>query len=343
MIGTERRSVMFRVSIIGPGSIAGTYLDALQSSTAVEVCAMVGRDTKKGRDMAEKYGLPYYIDQEIMYRDVRPDAVLICTPTYTHEEIVRNAIAHGVHVMCEKPFVLDISVAEDLIRDAESAGICLMVMQVVRFWPEYVKIKEMIDSGELGEIKNVYLNRLSAHPNWCTWHRDPKKSGGGLYDLHIHDIDYLLHVFGRIESVYAVGKQEETGCFNNVSTTLRFKSGITAVVEGFMNMTGAYEFTTNVRINGSGAAVEVLNKKVYLDDDEEIRADYMTLYKKDGAIEHIQAEKYDPYLKEVEYFAGCVLKDRKIELVPNSDVIVVLQVLEAIRKSLITGERVTVG
>ena len=332
---------MFRVAILGPGSICRTYLDALKESTKVEVCALAGRDTKKGRNLAEEYGLPYYTDQESLYHEVRPDAVLICTPTYTHEEAVRNAIGHGVHVMCEKPFVLRAEVAESLIREAEEAGIRLMVMQVVRFWPEYVKIKEMIGSGELGEIKNVYLNRLSAHPTWCTWHRDPEKSGGGLYDLHIHDIDYLYHVFGPVESVYAVGKQEDSGCFNNVSTVLRFVSGESAVVEGFMDMTGAYAFTTNARVNGSQASVEMLNKTVY-PDGEEVKAAHMVLYKKDGSIEHIRTEKYDPYQKEVEYFASCVQKDRETEMVMNCDVTAVLRVLEAIQKSLVKGERVMV-
>jgi len=330
---------MFRVAILGPGSICRTYLDALKESAKVEVCALAGRDTKKGRNLAEEYGLPYYTDQESLYHEVRPDAVLICTPTYTHEEAVRNAIGHGVHVMCEKPFVLRAEVAESLIREAEEAGIRLMVMQVVRFWPEYVKIKEMIGSGELGEIKNVYLNRLSAHPTWCTWHRDPEKSGGGLYDLHIHDIDYLYHVFGPVESVYAVGKQEDSGCFNNVSTVLRFVSGESAVVEGFMDMTGAYAFTTNARVNGSQASVEMLNKTVY-PDGEEVKAAHMVLYKKDGSIEHIRTEKYDPYQKEVEYFASCVQKDRETEMVMNCDVTAVLRVLEAIQKSLVKGERV---
>jgi len=332
---------MFRIVIIGPGSICRTYLEALKESSKVEVCALAGRDTKKGRDFAEEYGLSYYVDQEDMYREVCPDAVLICTPTHTHEEMVRNAIAHGVHVMCEKPIVLRADAAENLIRAAGNAGVRLMVMQVVRFWPEYAKTKELISCGELGEIKNVYLNRLSAHPTWCTWHRDPEKSGGGLYDLHIHDIDYLYHVFGPVKSVYAVGKQEDSGCFNNVSTVLRFESGETAVVEGFMDMTGDYEFTTNMRINGSEASVEMVNKIVYL-DGEEVKAAHMVLYKKDGSVEHIRTEKYDPYQKEVEYFASCVQKDRETEMVMNCDVTAVLRVLEAIQESLLTGERVMV-
>lgn len=317
---------MFQIVIIGPGAICRTYMEALKNLNVVAVKAIVGSDTDKGRAMSAEYGVPYYTDLDEMYRTERPDAVLICTPTFTHAEQVRSAIAHGVHVMCEKPFVLDADLAKDLIAEAEAAGVRLMVMHVVRFWPEYRRVKQMIDDGELGEIKNVYLNRLSSHPTWATWHKDPKKSGGGLYDLHIHDIDFLYHVFGAVESVYAVGKQEETGCFNNVSTVLKFKNGISAVAEGFMDITGSFEFTTNIRINGSKAAVE--------------KKERMVIYRKDSDPENTDAEQYDPYARETEYFVECVQKGMPFEMIPNEDVVYVLQILKAIQASLETGNMI---
>lgn len=333
---------MFKIAIIGPGSICRTYAEALKNSKTVRIQAIAGRDTEKGRAMAAEYGVPYYVDQNEMYETEDLDAVLICTPTFTHEEMVRRAIAHGVHVMCEKPFVLDVETAKNLIREADEAGVKLMVMHVVRFWPEYVKVKEMIDAGTLGEIKNVYLNRLSSHPTWATWHRDPKKSGGGLYDLHIHDVDFLYHVFGEVESVYAVGRQEESGCFNNVSTVMKFKNGVSAVVEGFMDITGAFGFTTNVRVNGSEAAVEMLNKAVYLVDGEIGKTNKLVMYPKDSAAELVDAEKYDPYARETEYFAECVQNGRENMMVPNTDVVYVLRILAAIQESLVKGIPVSV-
>ncbi len=334
---------MFRIAMIGPGSICRTYAEALKGSDKVEICAIAGRDTEKGRTMAEEYHVPYYIDQDAMYETEKPDAVLICTPTFTHEEMVRRAIKNRVHVMCEKPFVLDVETAKVLVAEAEEAGIKLMVMHVIRFWPEYVKIKSMIEAGEIGEVKNVYLNRLSSHPTWATWHRDPKKSGGGLYDLHIHDVDYLYHVFGPVESVYAVGKQEDSGCFNNVSTVMKFANGVSAVVEGFMDTTGAFGFTTNVRVNGSKAAVEVLNKSVYLEDGSLGKTNQFVIYPKDEPAQLAELEKYNPYAREVEYFAECVMQNKEIETVPNEDVVEVLNILAGIQKSLETGEVVRFG
>lgn len=328
---------MFRIAIIGPGSICQTYGNALRESDRVKLCAIAGRDTEKGRSIAAQYEVPYYTDQEQMYEKEKLDAVLICTPTYTHEEMVRRAIAHGVHVMCEKPFVLDAKVAEQLFLEAKNAGVELMVMHVVRFWPEYVKVREMIVSGELGTIKNLYMNRLSSHPTWATWHRDPKKSGGGLYDLHIHDVDFLYSIFGEVKRVYAVGAREESGCFNNVSTVLTFTCGVSAVVEGFMDMTGAFAFTTNVRVNGSNASVELLNKMVYLRNGEQGTTKHFVMYPADEPAKPIEIEGYQPYQKEVEYFAECVTFGAEQAMVPGEDVIAVLKILQAIQESLETG------
>lgn len=328
---------MFRIAVIGPGSICRTYAEALKTSEQVKIAAIAGRDTEKGRAMAAEYGVPYYTDQDEMYEKENLNAVLICTPTYTHEEMVRRAIAHQVHVMCEKPFVLDAETAEQLFAEAKAAGVRMMVMHVVRFWPEYVKIKEMIRSGELGTIKNVYCSRLSSHPTWASWHRDPEKSGGGLYDLHIHDVDFLYHVFGEVKSVYAVGAQEESGCFNNVSTVMKFKNGVSAVVEGFMDITGPFGFTTNVRVNGSESAVELLNKAVYLADGKTGKTNQLAVYKKDADAEIPDVEKYNPYARETEYFADCVISGAENTMVPAEDVVSVLKLLAAIQKSLETG------
>ncbi len=322
----------FQIAIIGPGSICRTYGNALKSSKTVALKAICGRATEKGRSMSEAFPVPYYTDQDLMYEKERPDAVLICTPTFTHEEMVEKALAHQAHIMCEKPFVLDSQTARRLFDKANALQTRLMVMQVVRFWPEYDALAKLIREGRdgtIGQIKNVYINRLSSHPDWATWHRDPKKSGGGLYDLHIHDIDYLYSVFGKVDSVYAVGAREQSGCWNNVSTVLRFACGVSAVAEGFMDMTGRYEFTSGVRVNGDRASAEYQNKTGRL-----------MLYEADAPARTVDISPYNPYQREVEYFADCVLNQKETTLVPDEDVISVLNILDAIRRSLETGQPV---
>ena len=300
----EKISTRFRIGIIGPGSICVTYGKALKASDTVSLACICGRDTEKGRKTAERFQVPYYTDQEQMYRNEALDGVLICTPTYTHEEMVRRALARRVPVMCEKPLAL-------------------------RFWPEYRALARLIRSGQLGRIKNVYMSRLSSHPDWTVWHQDPEKSGGGLYDLHIHELDFLYSVFGPAETVYAIGDREENGCFNNVSTCLRFSSGVPAVAEGFMDMIGNFPFSASFRVNGERASV------VY-----ESRDGAMTLYKADKPGEELEIPRYDPYREETEYFADCVRSKKETALIPGTDVISVLELLDAVKESLVSGKAV---
>ena len=236
-----------------------------------------------------------------------------------------------------KPFVLNADRAQNLFRTAKENGVRIMVMQVVRFWPEYLRIKQLIDSGEAGEVMNVYANRLSAHPDWCSWHKDPAKSGGGLYDLHIHDIDYLYYLFGKVKSVYAVGKKSESGCWNNVSTVLNFSSGVNAVAEGFMDITGGWSFSTNMRINSTKMAIEYLNKRVYNSKATKEKVENLVIYNKDCEPQIENVPQYNSYRAETEYFARCVEENAENTVVSDSDVVYVLRILAAIEKSLETG------
>ena len=328
---------MFRVVIIGPGSIAGTYMEALKGSQTVKITAVLGHREESAKAFSEKYNIPYYLSTEQMYNMENPDAVLICTPTFTHGDIVKTAIDKGVHIMCEKPFVLSAETAQQLFDMAEEKNVRIMVMQVVRFWPEYLRIKQIIESGEAGEVTNVYANRLSAHPGWCSWHKDPQKSGGGLYDLHIHDIDYMYYLFGRVKNVYAVGRQTETGCWNNVSTIMNFECGIKAVIEGFMDITGEWSFSTNIRINSTKMAIEYLNKRVYNSKATKEKVENLVIYHKDREPEIAAVPQYNPYRAQTEYFADCVTENRPTDTVPCSDVVYILKILSAIEKSLETG------
>ena len=328
---------MLKVAIIGPGNIAHTYMQALADSETVKIISVLGRREETAKIFAEKYGINCYTDADLMYSTEKPDAVLICTPTFTHEEIAKKAIENKVNIMCEKPFVLDVDKAENLFNLANKNNVKIMVMQVVRFWPQYVQIKQLVDNGKLGEITNVYTHRLSAHPDWCVWHKDPDKSGGGLYDLHIHDIDWLYYVFGKVKNVYAVGRQTESGCWNNVSAVLNFECGISAVSEGFMDITGSWNFCTDVRINGSDASVEYINKTIIDEAGEKQNINSFVLYPGKSCAEPLHIKKYNPYKVQTEYFAQCVQNGEDTSVVPQDDVVYVLKILSAVEKSLSTG------
>ncbi|MEI6679908.1 MAG: Gfo/Idh/MocA family oxidoreductase [Mariniphaga sp.] len=133
------------------------------------------------------------------------DAVHICVHTALHYEMTKMALMHDKHVLLEKPFTLDILQAQELIDLAKQRKKILMIAHVVRFMPPYQKLKEWIDSKEFGELKFLSLTRFSGIPGWGQWTDKQviSTSGGALFDLNIHDIDFASYVLGSPSEIKA--------------------------------------------------------------------------------------------------------------------------------------------
>jgi len=126
------------------------------------------------------------------------DAVHVCVHTDLHYEMAKKALLKNLHVLLEKPICLDVTRAEELIRLAEEKKKILMVGHVLRFMSPYQKLKQWIDSKEFGELRFLSLSRFSGVPAWGQWKDSQVRgaSGGALFDLVIHDIDFCNYVLG---------------------------------------------------------------------------------------------------------------------------------------------------
>ncbi|MEO1534459.1 MAG: Gfo/Idh/MocA family oxidoreductase [Planctomycetota bacterium] len=137
------------------------------------------------------------------------DLVSICTPTDTHVDLAIAALEAGKSVLVEKPVSTSTDEVERLIAAAESArsasgAICSPAM-CMRFWPEWAWLKNTIDSGELGPVHSASFTRLGSAPAWSRFYADESVSGGAILDLHVHDVDFVLHCFGVPTSVTSQG------------------------------------------------------------------------------------------------------------------------------------------
>jgi len=330
--------MMLNIGIIGTGFVGKIHASVLRDLDGVQLIAISDFNEDAGREAAEKNNCTYYQDAEALMQDDSIDIVDICLPTFLHEKYVLLAASYKKHVICEKPFTLSISAAENMISATEDAGVYFMIAQVIRFWPEYVKARQLFKDEIFGRVKMVYANRLAQHPNWSTWHRDVKKSGGGLFDLHIHDIDYMCYLFGNVERVYACGDKDSNNCWNHVMTSLTFKNGNSATVEGAFEMTDNYPFTMFMRITGEKASYEYNFQAGFnLEDEEEVQRSAV-LFRNGEEPEKLEIDEFDAYRRELEYFTGCIRDKRPlIEAAPKHS-LYVLKVVKAIETSLETGE-----
>ena len=229
-----------------------------------------------------------------------------------------------------------------MIHAVKQSGRKMFVGQVVRFWPEYVAAKQKYESGELGDLKAVYAARLSEHPAWSEWYKRVENSGGGLLDLHLHDVDYICHLLGKAEYAYAVGQKNEYGCWNHVMSVLSFPSGISASVEGIIEMAKGYPFTMQLRLVGEKKVYDYIMKAgANLEDVGSAKRE--TRVYEDGVTTVLPLDETDAYETELLHFLNCVEQNRESEIICMEDVRNVLCTIEAIRTSLETGEKVKIS
>ena len=335
---------MQKIAIIGAGFIGAVHAQASANSKILELVAICDTNEKVGREVAEKHGCAYYSDAAKMLSESKADIVDICVPTFLHKQNILLAAKHGKHIVCEKPITLTLEDMDEILDAVGKAGVRFMVAQVLRFWPEYVAIKKMYDNGDFGDVKMVYANRLAQHPNWTQWHRDPKNSGGGLFDLHLHDIDAVSFMFGQVERVYAVGWQSGTGCYNHVVTTLNFKNGVRAVIEGAFDMTENYPFTMSFRLVGETKTAEYsMTAGFNLEDIASARRDlYVFENGKSPMKKEIDVDE-DAYQTELDYFAQCVENSKALTVITPEQSREVIRIMLAIRESIETGRAISLS
>lgn len=186
-----------RVGMVGAGGIANAHLPAwLHAGAEVGVYSLHGAP-----DLVERHGAGHVVGSfDELFAAV--DVVDVCTPTYTHPEIVFAAAAAGRHVLCEKPLALDAATAEAMAQACAAAGVQLYPGHVVRYFPEYAALQSAVAGGAIGTPAVLRFDRCGARPRRA-WFADPELSGGIIMDQMIHDLDFARWLGGEVESVHA--------------------------------------------------------------------------------------------------------------------------------------------
>ncbi|CAH0121272.1 Inositol 2-dehydrogenase/D-chiro-inositol 3-dehydrogenase [Paenibacillus sp. CECT 9249] len=327
---------MLKVGIIGAGFMAKTHADVYERMANVEIAAFAEGNEAAGQETAKRYRCRYYSTAEEMLRAEEIQWVDICVPTFLHEKFAVMAARAGKHIMCEKPLTLTLEAAGRIYEEADKAGVKLLVGQVLRFWPEYQAMKRICDEGRIGNVEVVRAERLAQTPNWSGWFQDVSKSGGALFDLHLHDIDFMRHLLGPVESVYAIGRQSANGAWDQIATSLSFRNGSKASIECSNQMAEGFPFTMALRANGTGGTLDFRYAAGHNLETRDSAAVRFMLYR-DGRETEVTVERQDAFQLELEHFIDCIGKNRMSEIVPPAEVREVLGIMESIRTSLETG------
>jgi predicted dehydrogenase len=330
---------VIRIGLLGAGFIGETHAAAMQAVAGVELAAVADANREAADRVAGEFGARAYHDAAAMFGDGSIDAVDICVPTFLHCDMVIAAAERGKHILCEKPIALSVAEVDRMIAAVRAAGVKSMVAQCVRFWPQYLAAKQLLDAGVLGRPLMATASRLAGPPSWSSWFRDPKLSGGAILDLHIHDLDYLYYLFGAPEQVCAVGTASDTGAWDDVLTLLRYPGHGASARAGY-RMPRDWPFSTHFRILGDQACVEYrFRVGGQIDNRSSARTEFL-LFRPGEAPREPACPTRDAYEAEIEYFVGCVQDGRDPEIATLQETRTVLRMALAARQSLETGQAI---
>lgn len=227
-----------RVGIIGVGGISYGHIRNFLASPDAEIVGLVDTDPKRLEMAKEKVpelaDVPTYSDYKDLIKNGGLDAVQINTPHTLHYEQIMDSLDAGLHVLTEKPMVCSTAHAKDVIKKAEEVGKVLMISYQRHFQPQYRYIKQVVESGQLGEV--TYLSALQCQ-GWKkgtagTWRQIPELSGGGqLNDSGSHLLDMVLWLTDlTAESVHAFIDNCGTPVDINSALAIKFTNGAQGTV-----------------------------------------------------------------------------------------------------------------
>ena len=325
---------MIRAGLIGAGGISSVHARAYQSLANAQLVAVADIDHAAADRLAAEYAVKAYYSIDALLADPNVDMVDICVPTFAHEEAVIHAAAASKHVLCEKPIARTPSEVDRMIDAVERTGVCAMVAQVVRFWPQYAVIRDYLQQGQIGRPLTAAATRMVPVPAGSGWFSNPELSGGGMLDLHIHDLDFIYQLFGRPRNVYATGLLSASGAWDQILTTLDYGDH-KAWAEASFFVPRGYPFTQTFRLLGSQGCLEFGLHQAGPSADAESG---LVGYFPGEAPKYLPVEDKDPYLSEIEYFVDCLAGCRIPAIASLREARTVLEIAMAARRSLETGE-----
>jgi predicted dehydrogenase len=328
---------MIRVGIVGFGFMGQTHWRCYSNlADRAQVVAVADLDPRRARgDISGTWGNlgdgPQQIDfsgvagtsdwrELVAMPDV--DLVDICVPTPDHSKIALAALAARKHVLCEKPMARTAADAASLAVAADESQGFLMPAMCIRFWPEWSWLKNVVDDRRYGGVLSAtFLRQGSSPPGW---YRDGDSSGGAILDLHVHDADFICHLFGLPKSVSSRGYRAKTGKYDHVSTQYFYDDVPLVVADGGWSFDEPYPFRMRYTVT--------FEERVTVDFDL-ARTDRLVVYK-DGVAEPIDCGNSDGWQEEIRYFVDCIASGTRPSVVTASDAVHAIKLIETEARSI---------
>ncbi|MGE9271261.1 MAG: Gfo/Idh/MocA family protein, partial [Verrucomicrobiales bacterium] len=333
-----------KVAIIGLGFMGGMHAQIYTNLPGVDLVAIADLNVDGTRRKAVEMGLSaeVYPDLKTLLTQTDFDVIDLCVPTDQHAGLAIMAAEAGKHLFIEKPLSLTLGDCRTIQKAVTKAGVFAQVGQCIRFWPEYVALKQFIDSGKGGPLKSLSLRRCASRPTYSQedWLNDETRSGGAATDLHVHDTDFLIHLLGMPKSVYSQATRGRSG-LDHIFTSYRFE-GLAVHAEGGWDYPDHYGFCMafeavfeNACVAFNSASGEPLT--LTLHDQEPVAMTVDQPGPKESTTGEGNISSLGGYFNELEYFINCLNANKAPEIATLAQATNSIRVLIAELESARTG------
>jgi predicted dehydrogenase len=332
---------MVTVGIIGLGFMAATHLRAYRQIPGARIaglCNPSGRHLDGDfSNVAGNVGSnePVKLDVSQIkvtknFSDLLNDSAIqlidICAPTKAHQELAIAALKAGKHVLCEKPLARTVKAAREMVQTASAARGLFMPAMCLRFWPEWAWLKQAIEQKPYGKTLSARFRRVAEPPGWGQVNFfQGAESGGALFDLHIHDTDFVQYCFGRPSSVYSTGYSKFSGAIDHVVTQYQVASGALVYAEGSWAMAGGFGFNMSYTVNF---------EKATADYDVARGPEALRLCEAGQPARVVPCEGPDGYVGELHHLLEAIESGKPPTVVTAQDGLVSVEICEAEEKSV---------
>lgn len=292
----------------------GAVIPAIQKSKNGEVVAVGSRDLSKGQEFARRLNIPkVYGSYEELLADPDIDAIYNPLPNHLHAPLSIQAAEAGKHVLCEKPLALDAAQAQEMADAFQQRGLLLMEAFMYPFHPQTVKVKEIVDSGVLGELRLMTANFTFSIGDEDDIRLKPDMGGGCLYDVGCYCVHVMRLMSGEepISATATARFGERSQVDEVLAGTLTFPSGLI----GHLGCSFRAAMTQNYEIQGTKGRIYVERGFVPFRPDP--NAPIIIRYypgASEGEIhtEEIRIDPADQYTLMAEDFSDAILNKRPL-------------------------------
>jgi predicted dehydrogenase len=339
----SKSNAQVNVAVVGLGFMGVVHLRAYQQTPGARVAAVcdavrlpvngvlagVAGNIKKSDDINLGPQVKVFRKFEEVLADPEIHLVDLCTPTPLHPEQAIAALKAGKQVFCEKPIARTSAAAREIVQVAATARGFIMPAMCMRFWPGWSWLKEVVESRRYGNVLSAGFRRLSEMPGWSKQgtYTGATDLGGALFDLHIHDTDFVQFLFGKPASVFSQGVLGAGGSINHVVTQYNYPGGPVVYAEGSWLLSKGFNMGYTLHC-----------ERATLDFDLTRGADAMRATEAGQDPKTVSYNGPDGYGEEIHYVISCALKGERPAIVTAQDGLTALEICEAEEKSVRSGQ-----